>query len=147
MKRLAKITAILILALALVAAIVGCQKYDWGPIGSTDKEGDVTGNGTLAVVQRDTLYFVNGKDDLTAIVEPKNNYFGNASKKGSIYKAALGADGSVSDVQLLVPKMFYTGNTGGGIYVYGEWIYYTSPSTETDKTGSVLTSQDRKSVV
>ena len=141
MKRLAKITAVLILALALVAAIVGCQKYDWGPIGSTDKEGDVTGNGTLAVVQRDTLYFVNGKDDLTAIVEPKNNYFGNASKKGSIYKAALGADGSVSDVQLLVPKMFYTGNTGGGIYVYGEWIYYTSPSTETDKTGSVLTSQ------
>ncbi|MDE6551085.1 MAG: DUF5050 domain-containing protein [Clostridia bacterium] len=141
MKRFAKITAVVILAIALIAAIVGCQKYDWGPIGSTDKEGDVTGNGTLAVVQRDTLYFVNGKDDLSSIVEPKNNYFGNASKKGSVYKADLNSDGSISNVQLLVPKMFYTGNSGGGIYVYGEWIYYTSPSTETDKSGSVLTSQ------
>ncbi|MDE5618285.1 MAG: DUF5050 domain-containing protein [Clostridia bacterium] len=143
MKKLARIAVIAVVVLALCAAVIGCQKYDWGPVGTTDKEGSVSGNGSLVVVQRDTVYFVNGRDSLDNITEPKNNYFGQASIKGSIYKAPLNADGSIGKPEVVVPKMFYTGNANGGIYVYGEWIYYTSPSTESNSSGSVLTSNQQ----
>ena len=142
MKKIAKLALIvLVVAVAAVGVLAACQDYTWGPVGSTDPEAQVSGNGSVAVAQGNTVYFVNGKGDLATITEPENNWFGQAGYQGSIMKGTLAKDGSVKDVQVVVPKMFYNGQAEGGLYVFGNWIYYTSPSTETQSDGTVLTSR------
>ena len=142
MKKIAKLALIvLVVAVAATAVLAACQDYTWGPVGTTDPEAAVSGNGSVAVAQGNTVYFVNGKGDTSSITEPENNWFGQAGYKGSIMKGALAADGSVRDVAVVVPKMFYNGQAEGGLYVFGNWIYYTSPSTDTQSDGTVLTSQ------
>ena len=139
MKKIAKLALIvLVVAVAATAVLAACQDYTWGPVGTTDPE---AGNGSVAVAQGNTVYFVNGKGDTSSITEPENNWFGQAGYKGSIMKGTLAADGSVKDVAVVVPKMFYNGQAEGGLYVFGNWIYYTSPSTDTQSDGTVLTSQ------
>ena len=142
MKKIAKLALIvLVVAVAATAVLAACQDYTWGPVGTTDPEAAVSGNGSVAVAQGNTVYFVNGKGDTSSITEPENNWFGQAGYKGSVMKGTLAADGSVRDVAVVVPKMFYNGQAEGGLYVFGNWIYYTSPSTDTQSDGTVLTSQ------
>ena len=80
-------------------------------------------------------------DATSNITKPSDNYFGNASVKGSIMKSEIKEDGSLGETAVVVPKMFYTSATNGGFYIYGEWLYYLSPSTKTDNVSNVLTSQ------
>ena len=143
MKRIAKLALIvLVVAIAAVGVLAACgQDYTWGPVGSADPEAQVSGNGSVAVAQGNTVYFVNGEGDLTTITEAEINWFGQAGYKGSIMKGTLAADGSVKDAAVVVPKMFYNGQSNGGLYVFGNWIYYTSPSTDTQSDGTILTSQ------
>lgn len=142
MKKFAKLALIVtIVAVALVGVLAACNDYEWDPVGTTDPDGAVSGNGTLAVAQGNTVYFVNGKADVSTITEAEQNTFGNAGYKGNIMKGTLKEDGTVADVAVVAPKMFYNGQAEGGLYVFGEWLYYTSPSTDTRSDGTVLTSQ------
>ena len=111
MKRIAKLALIvLVVAIAAIGVLAACgQDYTWGPVGSADPEAQVSGNGSVAVAQGNTVYFVNGEGDLTTITEAEINWFGQAGYKGSIMKGTLAADGSVKDAAVVVPKMFYNG--------------------------------------
>lgn len=140
MTKTKKIALILAVVLAIGAVFAGCQSYKWGPVGTTDGNADVVNNGSLAVQQGKYLYYVNGKDDTANISKPEDNYFGKASVKGSIMKCEVKEDGTLGDSEVVVPKMFYTGYTGGGIYVFGDWIYYVTPTTKTDNSGVVQVS-------
>ncbi len=132
---------LVILAVAILCmTFAGCQNFKWGPVGTTSSA-EAINNGSLAVRQGDYLYYVNGQDDTSNIKTAYDNHFGKASVKGSIMKSKIDADGNLTDTQVVVPKMFYTGNTKGGFSIFGEWLYYVSPSTQTDNKGKVLTSQ------
>lgn len=128
------IVALLVCAVAVFAA---CQDFTWGPVMGTDSDAVVTGNGSLAVRQGEYLYFINGNDDTSTLTAPEDNYFGQASVKGSIMKSRIAEDGSLTDTAVVVPKMFKTSYTDGGIYVFGDWIYYVTPTTRTDRDGVV----------
>ena len=142
MKKFAKLALIALVAvIAATGVLAACQDFTWGPVGSTNPEAAVSGNGTVAVAQGSTVYFVNGEGDTSTITDPEMNWFGNAGYKGSIMKGTLSDDGSVEDVAVLVPKMFYNGQADGGVFVFGKWLYYTSPSTETQSDGTILTSR------
>lgn len=142
MKRLAKLALVLVVAvLALTFVLTACEEFEWGPVGDCDPKAQVSGNGSVAVAQGNTVYFVNGKADLSAITVAEDNWFGKAGYKGSIMKGTLKEDGSVAGAEVVVPKMFYNGQADGGLYVFGNWIYYTSPSTDTNSEGTVLTSR------
>lgn len=140
MKKFAMIAIAAAVIAVLCGVLIGCQDYTWGPVGTTNPDAPVTGNGTVAVMQGDTVYFINGKADPSTITEGKDNWFGRAGVKGNVMKGTLAADGSVTGVEIVVPKMVYTANAEGGLYVFGEWIYYTSPSTDTTSDGVVQTS-------
>lgn len=134
-------SVLVIVAVVLVCmTFVGCQDYKWGPVGTTSTE-DAINNGSLVVKQGEYIYYVNGQDDVSSIKTAYDNHFGKASVKGSIMKSKIGADGTLTETEVVVPKMFYTGNTKGGFSIFGEWLYYVSPSTQTDNKGNVLTSQ------
>lgn len=137
MTKTKKIALIVAVVLVIGAVFAGCQSYKWGPVGTTDGNADVVNNGSLAVQQGKYLYYVNGMDSTSNISKPEDNYFGKASVKGSIMKSEIAEDGSLSNTAVVVPKMFYTGYTGGGIYIFGDWIYYVTPTTKTDNSGVV----------
>lgn len=140
-----KFFKIIILCLVLCMAIgvfVACENTKYGPIGTTeDKDKEVINNGSLVVQQGKYLYYVNGMDATSNITKPEDNYFGKASVKGSIMKSEIAEDGSLKNTAVVVPKMMYTAATNGGIYIYGEWIYYMTPSTKTDNQSNVLVDQ------
>ncbi len=132
---------LVILAVVLICmTFAGCQNFKWGPVGTTSNA-EAINNGSLVVRQGDYIYYVNGQDDVSNIKTAYDNHFGKASVKGNIMKSKIDADGNLTDTQIVVPKMFYTANTNGGFSIFGEWIYYVSPSTQTDNKGTVLTSQ------
>lgn len=139
-----KISAILIICLVVcmgMAIFAGCSD-SFGPIGTTEyKDSPVVNNGGLVIQQGGYLYYVNGMDSTSNISKPEDNAFGKASVKGSIMKSKISEDGSLTDTAVVVPKMFYTAATGGGFYIYGDWIYYTSPNTKTDNKSNVLSSE------
>ena len=139
-----KLSAILIICLVVcmgMAIFVGCTN-SYGPIGTTEyKDSPVVNNGGLVIQQGGYLYYVNGMDSTSNITKPEDNAFGKASVKGSIMKSKIAEDGSLTDTAVVVPKMFYTAATGGGFYIHGDWIYYTSPNTKTDNKSTVLSSE------
>lgn len=137
MTKIKKIALILTLVLALTAVLVACQSYEWGPVMGKDSDAEVVNNGSLAVRQGKYIYYVNGMDSTSNITKPEDNYFGKAPVKGNIMKSEIAEDGSLKNTEIVVPKMVYTGYKSGGIYIYGDWIYYTTPTTKTDNTGVV----------
>ena len=142
MNKLYKIIILCLVVCMLVGICVACENTKYGPIGTTeDKDKEAVNNGGLIVQQGKYVYYVNGMDSTSNITKPEDNYFGKASVKGSIMKSEIGEDGTIKSTDVVVPKMIYTTATNGGIYVYGEWIYYLSPSTKTDNQSNVLVDQ------
>lgn len=119
-------------------AAVGCSPY----YGATALPGDVKAdaeaisNGGFAVEKGDYIYFINGVGDGTAV----NDY--GKPVKGAIYRVLKDnlKDGNYSDVQKVVPSIAYSGNYDGGIFVYGDRIYYGTPSTAKNSEGVVQNS-------
>ncbi|MDE7079336.1 MAG: DUF5050 domain-containing protein [Clostridia bacterium] len=142
MKKFYKILVFCLVVCMAVGVFAACDSSKYGPIGTTEyKDSEVVNNGSLVVQQGGYLYYVNGMDATANITKPSDNYFGKASVKGSIMKSEINEDGSLGKTDVVVPKMFYTSASNGGFYIYGEWIYYLSPSTKTDNKSNVLTSQ------
>ncbi|MDE7215310.1 MAG: DUF5050 domain-containing protein [Clostridia bacterium] len=142
MKKFYKILVFCLVICMAVGVFAACDSSKYGPIGTTEyKDSEVVNNGGLVIQQGGYLYYVNGMDATANITKPQDNYFGKASVKGSIMKSEINEDGSLGKTDVVVPKMFYTSASNGGFYIYGEWIYYLSPSTKTDNQSNVLTSQ------
>lgn len=128
-------TAAIIVTLG-VALFSACGKNKVNPL-TPDNLGDaaVTSNGGFAVEKGDYVYFINGKENYTA------DNGGNAVKGAimRISKADLSAH-NYSSVDTVVPSVIYSGNSNAGLYIYGDRIYYTTPSTEKNSDGEVQNS-------
>ncbi len=103
--------------------------------------GAVSSNGGFLVEKGDYVYFINGQEENTA----KNTY-GDVVKGAlmRLSKADLAA-GNYSSSQIVVPSLFVTGNVTSGVYIYGEYVYYATPTADHDNQGNVAnTSLDFK---
>jgi hypothetical protein len=126
----------IILTLAAVALAVGLTACDPKPIKGGQPNAVVYGNGSLVVQQGDFIYFVNGMTTKEA-----DNKAGEV-EKGAIMRAKLDANGDiVGGYETIVKQAYFTSYTGGGLYIFGEWIYYVTPNPSKDKTGTTLNSQ------
>jgi hypothetical protein len=92
-----------------------------------------TSNGGFVVEKGDYVYFINGKETYTA-----SNYFG-VTKGGlmRIAKADLTA-GNYGEAEMVVPMVFASQNYDSGIYIYGDYVYFATPTSDKDKYGTVL---------
>lgn len=138
-KRFTKIicAAVAAVSAASLAFLPAC-KTEWGGVsGKKDTSAFVDGtNGGFVAETEDYVYFINGKTSNTA-----SNAFGSVLK-GSVQrleKSDLNA-GNYAKTDTVVPSVVYanSGNLNAGLYIYGGYIYYTTPSTDKNADGEVL---------
>lgn len=122
--------------LASSIALAGCNNtsYKGDQLDGYVSDAAVYSNGGFAVEKGDFVYFINGVEDYTA-----DNTYGNVLK-GSlmrISKADLAAK-NYSNVKKVVPSLLVEEDHASGIYIYGDYVYYATPVTDKDKTGTIL---------
>ncbi len=135
-----KILVVNFIILTLIAMILltSCAKFKTGITLTGDTQSAKTiSNSGLVLNHGDYKYFINGYVPATDIKEPSDNEFGKM-KKGAIYRMK-NVDGAKAE--LVVPTVVYSNAKGSGLVIYGNWIYYTTPSTDLHKTtGAIQTS-------
>lgn len=128
-KTLTKISAIIVLCVLLLA---GCAEK-WAAVGGGPAaDAAVAGNGGLTVQKGNFLFFINGTSSTTAA----NSY--GVVEKGSIVRQDL--DKPEEEPVIVVPKIVLSSFKGGGFYIFGDRLYYPSPSEGEDNRGNKLTS-------
>ena len=102
------------------------------------KSSDVkaTSNGGFAVEKDGFVYFVNGAEDYTA-----DNTFGDVVK-GSLMRISTEdlKAGAYDKAETVVPMLFVAQDYTSGIYIYGDYVYYATPTTDKDRNGEVANS-------
>lgn len=120
--------------LAMTACKGGYYKAD--KLDYTSSEAPAYSNGGFAVEKGDYIYYINGMEDYTA-----SNEYGEVVK-GSlmrIKKADLTA-GKYDQADVVVPMLFVSQNYNSGIYIYGDYVYYATPTTGKNMHGEVTNS-------
>ncbi len=136
-KRFLIIMTVLV-ALAVLAVCVGCESYKYdADLSMGDKDEVVYSNGGTVVKQGSYIYFINGYADYKT-TDAKANWFGNVVK-GAIMRIKADAT-DMSTAEIVVPKSVLSDSKNTGFSIYGDYIYYVSPSAEEDKSGTVQTS-------
>ncbi len=131
-----KVTSLVAAATLCAAAIslAGCGKgYSTKVPGGDIFEGNVVSNGGFVVEKGNYIYFINGAEEYTA-----SNKYGDVVKGAlmRISKSDLKAK-KYENVVTVVPMLFVAQNYDAGIYIYGDYVYYASPTTEKDQSGKV----------
>lgn len=138
-KRFTKIicSSLAVISVATLAFTSGCANGWKGTDGADTATEAVAGtNGGFVVETNDYAYFINGNSANT-----QENKFGSVVK-GSIQrikKSDLAAN-NYANTQTVVPSVIYSGNYEAGLYIYGGYLYYTTPSTQKNTSGEVLNS-------
>lgn len=145
-KLILAIAVVLVLALT-VGSLAACNsKLSWKGIGGGDASADVVSQGKFVVKQGGYLYFINGYQG-----DNTDNTFGSAVQS-AIMRAELNADGTVKEVldsdgkvdtaatyKIVVPTNVYTSDKNVGFVIYGGYIYYATPNTEKNSSGTAST--------
>lgn len=129
MKKL--IVTILTVILALFT-LAGCSN-SFKPVSNVGGEVNASTNGSFLVEKGDYVYFINGKEDVTA-----TNKFGKVEKASLVRVKKEDIGKASKTVETVIPKLFISANYNTGLYIYGNCVYYATPSTEKDKAGKVL---------
>ncbi len=141
-KKIISIAAAAVLSFSTLAlASCGSKEYKGDKLEGYDSAATVSSNGGFAVEKGDYVYFINGKEENTV-----DNTYGNVVKGAlmRISKADLAA-GKGEEAKIVVPSLLVSGNYDSGIYIYGDYVYYATPTADKNNDGSVAnTSLDFK---
>ena len=136
MRKSVKKFAVLIVALIMALAIlVGCggnytSSALYGYISSQTK---AVSNGGFVVEKDNWIYFINGSEEYTA-----ENKFGNVQKGALMRISQIDLDaGNYDRTDVVVPLLMVSQDYTSGIYVYGDYVYYATP-TSTKNTDGVV---------
>ncbi len=133
-KRFTKIVCVAVAA-ASAASFALFPACSGGYKGVTmDSSASVQSNGGFLVETADYVYFINGK----AANTDENNY--GSVLKGSVQRLKRSDvdSGYYGNSETVVPSVIYAGSYNAGLYIYGDYIYYTTPSNQRDIDGNVL---------
>lgn len=130
------ICAILAAVVALgILLMAGCSEghKDSALKGKDIFTGDVQSNGGFAVEKGNYIYFINGVQGNSA-----NNDYGKPVRGAvsRIHKDDYAAR-NYSKTDIVVPQIVYSANHNAGIFIYGDSIYYGTPSTSKNSEGAV----------
>ena len=93
-------------------------------------------NGGFAVEKGDYIYYINGREDYSA-----TNSYGDVVKGAlmRIKKSDL-TEGNYGNADVVVPMMFVSQNYDSGIFIYGDYVYYATPTSDKNMQGEVTNS-------
>ena len=126
-KKFTKIISMIACLVLCITCFVACGNKDWSKnvtLNEYDATASANSNGGFVVERGDYVYFVNGVQNYAT-----ENKFGEPIKG-----ALMVAKKDLSKVEILLPKIIASGDYTAGIYVFGDYVYYATPSTT--KTGS-----------
>lgn len=135
------LTSFAIVLLTCVCVFTGCKAKGLGD--NPEANATVYGNGNVAVVKGDYLYYTNGYvDDYTSVyTDKKQNDWGKVSY-GALYRTKLvngeiekDRDGFLVSTEVVVPRL--VGFENGKFVVVGDYIYYSTPRMREDADGKV----------
>ena len=134
--------------LVLISCLICCMLFVVGcgftPLkGGPDMSANVYGNGGTVVRKGEYLYFANAYKT-QADVKTNENKYGNETLS-AIYRTKLTDNGVVEfdeeglpvGAEVLVKQI--AGFENSGLYIFGEYLYYTTPYTLKNDDGSDLT--------
>ena len=101
---------------------------DWSNNVTLKPTGTVSSNGGFVVEMGDYLVYINGIESYTA-----DNTFGKPVK-GAIVVAKK----DLSEKEVLVPKIAVSGDYNSGICVFGDYVYYATPSNRVNTSGETV---------
>ncbi|MBQ7236254.1 MAG: hypothetical protein IJX03_03755, partial [Clostridia bacterium] len=132
-KILLKILGAVLCVCMLGSMLVGCKGVEWGGTRLTDW-GNVKAQslGGFVAETDNYIYYLNGM-----AVSTNDNTFG-APVKGALMAAKKS---NLSETEVVVPKLFAASDYSAGIYIYGDYVYYGSPSTDKTPDGTVANSE------
>ncbi len=138
--KMKKTLGILLATVCVGATFVGCGKgtlkYEGDSLDGYVSDAAVSSNGGFAVEKGDYVYFINGQEE----AEGENTY--GEVVKGAlmrIKKADLLAN-NFSDVRTVVPALFAAKDYDAGIFIYGDYVYYATPTTDRTASGETASS-------
>ena len=128
-KKLLTIAAATLLGSAFVFSGCGASGYLGDDITGTftsNANASVSSNGGFAVERDGYIYFINGAESYTA-----SNAYGDAVR-GSLMRISSAdlAAGNYQNVKTIVPQLFVEQKLETGIYIYGDYVYYATPTTD-----------------
>ncbi len=114
--------------LASTLAFSACGDYKLNekldmPTGET-----VVSNGGFAVQKGDYIYFINGSAAYTV-----DNTYGEVVK-GSLMRIKADMSG---EAEVVIPALVGSQNFDAGIYIFGDYVYYATPTTDKNIQGVV----------
>ena len=126
----------LVAAIAMLgASLAGCgdSSYKGDDLSGYVPGAAVESNGGFAVKQGDFVYFINGSESYTA----KNSY--GDVVKGALMRISVSdlAKGDYDNVKTVVPSLFSTQSIKAGVYIFGDYVYYATPTTDKNLEGEV----------
>lgn len=129
MKKTFKTIGLILLAAVMALGVAACNGIpSWNV--SMVADGEVSSNGGFLVEKGDYVYFINGVADYT-----EQNDFGTPVT-GSLVVAKKN---DLATTEIVVPKLMTAGDYTAGIAIYGDYVYYATPSTEKDTSGAIAT--------
>jgi hypothetical protein len=131
------LTRILLCVMALVMALgmVGCNEGSWEGTTMKNWGAKISGNGFITETAN-YIYFINGADTYGG-----DNTFG-APVKATLMaadKSTIGTDNVKT--QIVVPKLFVASDYKAGVFIYGNYVYYGTPSTNRNNSGNVASDE------
>jgi len=139
-------TKILSLAAALTLsvsafALTGCSEDSVFYLGEETKaeydaamelNDEVSSNGGFVVEKGGYVYFINGSESTTAI-----NVYG-FPVKGSLMRIAKSdlTAGNYDKAKIVIPSLI-TSQVSSGLYIYGDYVYYATPTTDQNVAGEI----------
>lgn len=129
MKKLIVLMLTVILSLGLFTGCADTIK----PLSNIEGEVNKVTNGSFLVEKGNYVYFINGKDAVSA-----NNKFGKVEKASLVRVLKSDIGKSDATIETVIPKLLISANYNTGFYMYGNSVYYVTPSIEKDKAGKVL---------
>lgn len=96
-----------------------------------------SGNGSFAVEKGEYVYFINGQEAVTV-----ENEFGKVEKASLVrVKTSELANPKTAKIETVIPKLMISASYKTGVFVYGDYVYYATPSNIKDKQSNILNNQ------
>ena len=131
-KILIKILSCALCICLLGSVLSGCKDNKWTATSLKDwgNTKDIVNGGFIAETQN-YFYYLNGVANSSA-----DNTYGKPVK-GTLMVAKK----DLSQTEIAVPKLFAASDFDAGIYIFGDYVYYGTPSTDKNSSGNIAKSE------